>query len=68
MWVMKMAITIETIHREMQQVKAELLKLRSMLENEGNLTDEARRKCEKAREEMAKGEFVSHEEIMAKYG
>jgi len=38
-----------------------------MLE-EGELTDEARRDLEEASEEMGRGEYVTHEEIMAKYG
>lgn len=63
-----MAITLETIHKDIQQVKGELYILRSMLEDEDELTDEARQELEKAREEMAHGKFVRHEEIMAKYG
>ena len=66
--MVKMAITLETIHKEIQQVKVELYILRAMLANEGELTDEARQELQKAREEMSHGEFVGHEEIMAKYG
>ena len=63
-----MAITLETIHREMQQVRGELYILRCMLEDEGELTDEACQKLQKAREEMDRGKFISHEEIKVKYG
>ena len=62
---MKMAITLETIHKEIQQVRTQLHRL---LDDEGNLSEEARLEIKKAREEMAHGEFISHEEIKAKYG
>jgi hypothetical protein len=39
-----------------------------MLDDEGELTDEARQELQKTREAMAKSEFASHEEIMVKYG
>ena len=65
---MKMTITLETIHGDLQRVKEELNILRNMLGDEGELTDEVRHELQKARKEMAKGEFVSHEEIVAKYG
>jgi len=38
------------------------------LEDEGELTDEALRDVQVAREQMGRGEYVTHEEIMAKYG
>jgi predicted transcriptional regulator len=65
---MKMAVTLETIHKDIQQLKNELHRVRSMLEDEGELTDEVRRELKEAREEMDRGEHVAHEEIMAKYG
>jgi iron-sulfur cluster repair protein YtfE (RIC family) len=67
-WVIKMAITLETIHRDIQQVKADLHRLLYMLDDEGILTDEARLELKKAREEMACGVYVGHEMIMEKYG
>jgi hypothetical protein len=36
--------------------------------DEGELTDEARRDVEQAREQMARGDYVTYAEIMAKYG
>ena len=62
-----MAITLETIHREIQQVRGDLHVLKSMLEDESELTDEARQELKKARKEMDRGDYISHEEIKAKY-
>ena len=63
-----MAITLATIHREIQQVRAELHRLLCILDDDGELSDEACQKLQKAREEMDRGEYISHEEIKAKYG
>ena len=63
-----MTVTLDTIYQEIQQVKSELHRVRNMLEDEGELTDEARRDLEEARDQMARGEYVPHEEVMAKYG
>jgi len=63
-----MRITLDAIYQEIQQVKSELHRVRSMLEDEGELTDEALRDVQGAREQMGRGEYVTHEEIMAKYG
>jgi uncharacterized coiled-coil DUF342 family protein len=65
---MDMTVTLETLYQEIQQVKDELHWVRSMLEDEGELTDEARRGIEEAREQMARGNYVTHEEIMTNYG
>ena len=66
--MIKMAITLETVHREIQQVKADLHRLLFTLDDEGELTDEACQKLQKAREEMNKGKYISHEKIKAEYG
>lgn len=63
-----MTVTLETIYQEIHQVKSELYRLRNMLADEGELTDEAYRDLEEAREEMGRGDYVTHEEIVAKYG
>lgn len=63
-----MTVTLDRIYQEIQQVKSELHKVRNMLEDEGELTDEVRRDLEEAREAMGRGEYVPHEEVMAKYG
>jgi len=65
---MKMAVTLETIHQNIQQLKSELHRVRNLLEEEGELTEAARRELKEAREEMDRGEHVTHEEIVAKYG
>jgi uncharacterized coiled-coil DUF342 family protein len=65
---MDMTVTLETLYQEIQQVKNELHRVRSMLEDEGELTDETRQDIEEAREQMARGDYVTHEEIMARYG
>jgi len=63
-----MRITLDAVYQEIQQVKSELHRVRSMLEDEGELTDEALRDVQVAREQMGRGEYVTHKEIMAKYG
>ena len=63
-----MAVTLETIHREIKQVRRELHRLLSMLDDETDITNEAPQKLKNAREEMAKGKFVSHSDVIARYG
>ena len=65
---MRMVVTLETIHKEMQKVSRKLHSLLRIPEDEGGLTEEACKKLDKAREDMAHGKFVSHEEIKDKYG
>ena len=63
-----MTVTLDTIYQEIQQVKSEPHRVRDMLGDEGELADEARRDLANARDQMARGNYVTHEEIMAKYG
>jgi hypothetical protein len=49
-------------------LRAELHRLLCILDDEGELTNEACKQIDKAREDMAQGKFISHEEIKAKYG
>ena len=63
-----MAVTLETIYQEIKQVRSELHRVRDMLADEGELADKARRELDEAREEMTHGQYVTHEEVMAKYG
>jgi len=63
-----MTVTLDTIYQEIQEVKSELHRVRNMLEDEGELTDEACRDLANARDQMARGEYATHEEVMAKYG
>jgi hypothetical protein len=65
---MKMAIALGTIYKEIQQLRRELHNLKCMLDDEVELTDEACQKLQKTREETDRREYISHEEIMAKYG
>ena len=41
---------------------------RRWMDDEGELTDEVRQEIEEAEQEMALGEYVAYEEVMAKYG
>lgn len=65
---MNMTITLEIIHKEILRVKSELHWVRTMLEDEGELTGAILRDLAKARKEMAQGEYVAHEKILARYG
>jgi exonuclease VII small subunit len=65
---MIMTVTLETIYREIQQVRSELHRVRDMLEDEGELADEAQQDLDKARDLMARGQYATHEEVLAKYG
>jgi len=66
--VMKITITLETIHEEIQQVRSELHRLLFILEDDGELTDEACKKLQKARDEMDKAKYISHQKVKAEYG
>jgi len=37
------------------------------VDDKGEFTEEVRREMEEARQEMARGEYVTHEEVMAGY-
>ena len=63
-----MAITLETIHKEIKQIYDELCLLKHIVAEEYELTNEASRELKKARKEMNNGNYISHEEMMAKYG
>ena len=63
-----MTVTLETIHEDMQKIKNELLFLRHVMEEEYELSGEARQELQAARERMDKGEYIPHEDVMKKYG
>ena len=63
-----MAVTLETIHEDMQKIKNELVFLRHVMEEEYELSGEARQELQSARERMDKGEYIPHEDVMKKYG
>ena len=62
-----MAVTLEIIHKDMQRIKKELSLLRHLVEEDYELSDEARQKLQKARVDMDSGEYVFHEEMMARH-
>lgn len=63
-----MATTPESIHKDMQKIKNELSFLRHIVEEYYDISDEAADKLEKARSEMKNGDYVPHEDVIAKYG
>ena len=63
-----MAVTLEMIHKDMQRIRSEVHLLRDVIEWEWRLSNKAHRELDKAREEMAKGEYVTHEDVMDRYG
>ena len=66
--VMNMPVTLEMIHREMQRIRTDIHLLQDMMEDKWQLSAVTRRGLRKAREEMAKGEYIGHDDMMAKYG
>lgn len=69
MKVMKMAITLKRLYKEIEDVKTELHLIRHMMTEDYDIKPEVLSDLKKARDEMnGRGEFVTHEEIMAKYG
>lgn len=62
-----MAVTLETIHQDMQKIKSELSFLKHIMEEDYELGDEAKQRLEIARKDMKNGKYISHEQIMAKY-
>ena len=63
-----MAVTLETIHEEMQKMKQDLVFLRHVMEEEYELSAKACRELQAARKRMARGDYIPHEKIMEKYG
>ena len=55
-----MTVTLETIHEDMQKIKNELVFLRHVMEEEYELSGDARQELKVARERMGKGEYTSH--------
>ena len=63
-----MVVTLETIHKDIQKIINELVFLQHVMEEEYELSDEARQKLQSVREHMDKGEYISHETVVKKYG
>lgn len=67
--VIKMPVTLQKIYKEIEDVKTELHLIRHIMAEDYELSDEVLGELKKARDEMDnRGEFVTHEEIMSKYG
>ena len=63
-----MAVTLDTIQKEIKQMQEELFFLRHVVEEDYPLSKWASKELKKARDEMGKGNHVHHEEILAQYG
>ena len=63
-----MAMTLDTIHKEIKQLQNDIFVLRHIMEEEYPLSNWASKALKKAREEMGQKNYVPHEEILAKYG
>ena len=60
-------VTLEKINENINNLRLDLMELKARLDEEYELSEEAKRELEEARKTM-KNEFVSHEDIMKKYG
>ncbi|MBE0536742.1 MAG: hypothetical protein IH624_13830 [Phycisphaerae bacterium] len=59
-------VTLESIHDEIHQLRTEVRRLCRIAE-ERELSDECKRQLALAREEMEKGEYTDHEEMLRRY-
>lgn len=66
--VMKMPVTLETIHKDIKQMQNDLSLVKHIMEEEYELSEETRQELHAARKRMKNGDFVSHETVMKKYG
>ena len=60
-------VTLEKINENINNLRLDVMELKARLDEEYELSEEAKRELEEARKTM-KNEFVSHEDIMKKYG
>ena len=65
---MNMSVTLETIQQELREVRKELVFLRHMIEEDYELSEKAKKQLKKARHEMARGKYIKHEDMLARYG
>lgn len=61
------SVTLEKINENINNLRLDILELKARVDEEYELSEEAKRDLEEARKQMKK-EFVSHEDIMKKYG
>jgi hypothetical protein len=66
--VIKITATLNTIQKEIKQMKKELCFLRHVVEEDYPLSKWASREFQKAGNEMANGNYVQHKDVLAKYG
>jgi hypothetical protein len=60
-----MAITLETIHREIQQIQTNLYLLKHIMEEEYELSEKTQKKLDRARN-TPRSKYISHEHIKKK--
>ena len=61
------SITLEKINENITELRLDVLELKARLDEEYELSDDTKRELKEARKVM-KNEFVSHEEIMNRFG
>ena len=62
-----MVVTLEMIYEEILEIKDNLIFIRHLLEEKYDLSDETKKKLDTARNTPS-SEYISHEEVMTKYG
>ncbi|MBI2140531.1 hypothetical protein HYU14_06405 [Candidatus Woesearchaeota archaeon] len=60
-------VTLQQIHEDLAQLRLDMLEVKARLNEEFRLSPQAARELEEARLEM-KTSFVSHKDIMEKFG
>jgi regulator of replication initiation timing len=60
-------VTLEKINEGLNRLRMDIMELRERLDEEYELSDEAKKELAEAREVMKK-DFVKHERIMEKFG
>jgi hypothetical protein len=63
--VMKMTITLETIHKEIKQMQSDLYLLKHIMEEEYELSEKTQEKLDRARK-TPRSEYISHEHVKRK--
>ena len=61
-------VTLETLHKEMKQMRSELDLLRNVVAEDYPLSDKAQAELDEARVTMDHGDYVNHEDIVKRYG
>ncbi len=61
---MNEAEVLVKIHEDLELLKQNLAEIREVIRLEPELSEEVRQQVQEARERIAKGKFVSHEDIL----